>query len=243
MGKLKNYLHVLATRFKQFKRKRKNIRLIKDNLNTLEIHEESLGKLQLDVCGKNNHIRIGKIHGGAKSYIQIKIYGDSNDIFIDDIFLSDYLSITMGMDHPYFGPIQYSKLNIGKDTSIGNMEYLTYNSKSECIIGSNCMFAFNIIFYNTDTHAILDYSTNKLVNFVKGIRIGNHCWIGKDVNILKNSCIPDDCIVGSNAVVSSSFTKEHAVYAGNPAKLIKENRTWYPNGKQYGYIDNIALKE
>ena len=100
------------------------------------------------------------------------------------------------------------------------------------------MFSFDITIYNTDAHAILDYSTNNLVNYVNDIKISDHCWIGKEVNILKNTYIPKDCIIGANSVVCGKLKKEHAIYAGNPAVLVKENRTWDSNGKKYGYIDN-----
>lgn len=55
---------------------------------------------------------------------------------------------------------------------------------------------------------------------------------------MKNTSLAEDCIVGAFSVLSGKHGTSHAVYAGNPAKLVKVNRTWDPNGKKYGYIDN-----
>lgn len=75
-------------------------------------------------------------------------------------------------------PISNHYIEIKRETSIESLTYVTYNSNTGCIIGERCMLAFDIVIYNTDAHAILDYSTKKLINYVKGINIGNHCWIG-----------------------------------------------------------------
>lgn len=144
----------------------------------------------------------------------------------------------MGQRHDYFGNIENAQFTINKNTSIEDMKYITYNSNSKCIIGANCMFLFGITLDNTDAHAILDYKTKRLVNVVDGIYVGNHCWIGMNVTLLKNTVILDDCIIGAQSVVSGKLPVEHAVYAGNPVHLVKENRNWDANGKKYGYIEN-----
>lgn len=149
----------------------------------------------------------------------------------------------MGQRHDYFGDIENAQFTINKNTSIEDMKYITYNSNSKCIIVEKCMFSFGITLYNTDAHAILDYKTNRLVNFVDGIYVGNHCWVGMNATLLKNTIIPDDCIIGEQSVVSGRLPVEHSVYAGNPVRLVKENRTWDANGKKYGYIENALSKK
>ena len=118
------------------------------------------------------------------------------------------------------------------------MSYYTYNSYSYCIIGEKCMFSSEITLYNTDAHPVLDKDTLKVINRVKGISIGNHCWIGQKASILKNTMIPDECIVGYGAVVTGILKENNAAYAGNPAKCIKTNITWDSNGRKFGYIEN-----
>lgn len=100
------------------------------------------------------------------------------------------------------------------------------------------MFSSNITLFNTDAYPILDLQTQKVKNWVHGISIGNHCWLVEKSSVLKNSVIPNDCIIGYNAVVTGKLPKSHSIYAGNPARLIKSGVTWDSNGANYGYIEN-----
>ena len=106
------------------------------------------------------------------------------------------------------------------------------------------MFAFDINIYNTDAHPIFDVTSGKLINYVKGITIGNHCWVGAKSTILKNSVLPDNCILGWGSVYSgcpkdgqeADYT--NCAFAGNPAKMVKKGINWDSNGAKCGYIDN-----
>ena len=47
--------------------------------------------------------------------------------------------------------------------------------------------------------------------------------VGKGAYFLKNSKIPDGSIVAAKSIVTKAFDKKNGVYAGNPAKLAKQN--------------------
>ena len=100
------------------------------------------------------------------------------------------------------------------------------------------MFSSDITFYNTDAHPVMDKVTSRVINKVKGISIGNHCWIGQKASVLKNTTIPNDCVIGYGAVVSGTMKEEFAAYAGNPAKCVKTGIIWDSNGRKHGYIEN-----
>ena len=55
------------------------------------------------------------------------------------------------------------------------------------------------------------------------VHIGNHCWIGAKVVILKDVSIGDYCVIGAGSVVTKSFPRG-CVVAGVPAKLIRQNQ-------------------
>lgn len=175
---------------------------------------------------------------GNKAVINIHVFGDNNVIIIDKVRISKQLRIDIGLNHKNFGKVVNHQFEIGRETSIEDMWYCSYNSNSYCSIGKNCMISFDVILYNTDAHPVMDTKTMKLINKVKGISIGNHCWIGQKASILKNTIIPNDCIIGYGAVVSGILKEENAAYAGNPAKCVKTGITWDSNGRRYGYIDN-----
>ncbi len=82
----------------------------------------------------------------------------------------------------------------------------------------------------------MDAESGKILNSVREMKIGNHCWVGRNVTILKNTKLADDTIVGFGAVVSSSFAESHTAIAGNPAKVVKKGITWAQRAD--GYIEN-----
>lgn len=52
------------------------------------------------------------------------------------------------------------------------------------------------------------------------VRIGNHCWIGAKVTILKDVELADGCVVGAGAVMTRSFPA-NSIIAGVPARRIR----------------------
>ena len=92
-------------------------------------------------------------------------------------------------------------------------------------IGDDCRCSYNIELNCTDHHSIFDDEGN-LLNIGKNITVGNHVWICKDVRIMKNTNIPDGCIVAQGSIVTKKFEKGNCVIAGNPAKVAKENIYW-----------------
>ena len=93
-------------------------------------------------------------------------------------------------------------------------------------IGNNCMFANDIKIMPTDVHSIIDVNTNLPINFGGDIEIGNSVWICPNVSILKKSKIPNNCVVGSYSIVNKKLEYANSLYAGMPARCIKQNITW-----------------
>lgn len=52
--------------------------------------------------------------------------------------------------------------------------------------------------------------------------IGENCWIGRNVSILKGVTIGDNSIIAANSVVTKSVPA-NCIAAGNPAKVVKTN--------------------
>ena len=166
---LKNIIELIS-----FKKHRVYKKICKNNL--LNIENKS-SKITLDIKGKNNSIYIDKsLNKNVK--IIIRIYGDNNKIAINKgVDISRFLEITIGQEHKNFGKCNNTNFSIGENTSIESMTYLTFNCNTYCEIGKDCMISYNVTLYNTDAHPIFDIETGKIINKVKGIKIGNHCWL------------------------------------------------------------------
>lgn len=54
----------------------------------------------------------------------------------------------------------------------------------------------------------------------KAIIIGENCWIGRNVSILKGVTIGDNSVIAANSVVTKSIPA-NCIAAGNPAKVVK----------------------
>ena len=103
---------------------------------------------------------------------------------------------------------------------------LLLENNSEVIIGKECMILFGIEIRCSDDHSILDFNNNVL-NKAKSNVIGNNVWLCKDVLILKNTTIPDGCIVGTKSVVArKKFAQTNCGICGNPARVVKEGIHW-----------------
>jgi galactoside O-acetyltransferase len=104
---------------------------------------------------------------------------------------------------------------------------------TECVsVGKNVLIAHGCYITDTDGHSIdaqkrmLDVE-NRLAgkkdwDCVKSspIKIGDLCWIGPSVIILKGVSIGNGTIVGAGSVVTRSLP-EYVFAAGNPAKIIR----------------------
>lgn len=155
------------------------------------------------VVGTGNRIIINKnINISKKGIISISIFGNNNTLRLQKIDVLKQLSIGFGDSSI---PIDNATMEIGAGTSLWQLSMQTYNSNSAIKIGRDCMLSTGINIYHSDGHPVYDIQTGKILNKVGRLTIGDHVWIARDVLILKNVEIPDDCIVARNAVVTKKF--------------------------------------
>jgi acetyltransferase-like isoleucine patch superfamily enzyme len=114
-------------------------------------------------------------------------------------------------------------LNVGSNFKVTAETAIVCHNKIE--FGENCLLSWDILIMDTDSHSVIDSNGNKNT-MLKPIYIGNHVWIGCRATILKGSVIPNDCVIGANSVLNSKYEISNAIYAGSPAKLMKQNINW-----------------
>lgn len=169
-----------------------------------------------DIKGQNNKIIIGK---SCHIYdITFRVYGNNNRISIGS-------DVSMNKSLIHIGD-NFSRLKIGNHVSMEENAHIYALEGKVIDIGRDCMFASGITLFNSDSHPIFALASNEQVNKAKNIKIGKHVWLGQNVTCLKGVEICDDAIIGNGSLCTAGKYAHHCIYAGNPARLIKEGYRW-----------------
>jgi acetyltransferase-like isoleucine patch superfamily enzyme len=107
-------------------------------------------------------------------------------------------------------------IKIGSNTSINNFAIIYGNGGVE--IGSDCAIAHSVKIIKNHEIPVIDNPYGPATD--KFTRIGDFVWIGANVVIIDGVSVGNNAVIGANSFVNKDLT-ENAVYAGNPAKLIK----------------------
>lgn len=103
-----------------------------------------------------------------------------------------------------------AKIEIG-DNCFFNSD-CSLNSMGKITIGSDCLFGEGVKIYDHNHKFRNPNIPIKDQGFSVGtVSIGNHCWIGSNVVILKGASIGDDCVIGAGCIISSSILKNTIV--------------------------------
>lgn len=112
---------------------------------------------------------------------------------------------------------------IGKNTYINGGDILA-SPNATITIGENCLISY-FVHIRTDSHCFDD--SKKLIreqgHVERDINIGNDVWIGYGAQILSGVTVSDGCVIAAGAVLTRS-TEPYGVYAGVPARRIKNRR-------------------
>lgn len=115
-----------------------------------------------------------------------------------------------------------NNIYIGDNSYINAGGVFAASKNASITIGNNCLISYNV-FMRTDSHNYLD--KNELINKQgmneKSIVIGDDVWIGYGAMIMSGVNVANGCVIGANAVVTED-TEPYSVYAGVPARKIKE---------------------
>ena len=98
--------------------------------------------------------------------------------------------------------------------------------RENIIIGDNVLFGWSVSVRDSNGHTIYNIKDNSKDENTEAVIIGNHVWVGANVDILKGTEIANDCIVGYNSCVTKKFKDRNCTIAGYPAKIVRENVGW-----------------
>lgn len=166
---------------------------------------EPLFRARCEQAGKNLYLeRVPYIVGHAKIYLG------------DNVSISGALSVTSGrfVDEP--------ELIIGNDVFLGNGCKFTVNRRVK--IGNHVSIAGGTTIADSDGHPSNweDRADNAELGEeeMREVNIGDHVWIGRDVQILKGVTIGERAIIGAGSVVISDVPPDMTAM-GSPARLIR----------------------
>jgi acetyltransferase-like isoleucine patch superfamily enzyme len=108
---------------------------------------------------------------------------------------------------------------------MGPGQLAAVEGKSICI-GSGCLFSYDIEIRTSDSHSIIDKTTSERLNYAQDVVIGDNVWVCAHARILKGAYVAAHSIIGNSSIVGSSCKDPYSIYAGIPAKKIKENINW-----------------
>lgn len=182
--------------------------------NSLRFRGAFLYKTRIWVQGKNNIIHIASENRLNSCLIYVS--GNNCEIHIEKHCILTNLEIWIEDDG--------GKILIGKRTTIEGGHIASTEGKS-ITLGEDCMFSHGIEIRNGDSHSIFNFETNERINNAKSVEIENHVWLGADSKILKGAIVGEGSIISTSAVVTGAVEK-NTIYAGIPAKKVKENIYW-----------------
>lgn len=110
-------------------------------------------------------------------------------------------------------------LIVNENTFFNNGISINCHAKIE--IGTNCLFGENVKIYDHN-HKFRD--KNQPIAHqgysVGNVLIGNNCWIGSNVVILKGVTIGDNVVVGANCVIAENILSNTIVKTNNTLEKI-----------------------
>ena len=118
------------------------------------------------------------------------------------------------------GPKAY--LKIGDNVGMSSVAIVC---QERLIIGNHVKIGGNVVIYDTDFHSThsadrKQVESDRANTLSKSVNIGDNVFIGAHTTILKGVSIGSNSIVGACSVVTKSIP-ENQIWAGNPAKFIK----------------------
>lgn len=92
--------------------------------------------------------------------------------------------------------------------TIGERTYFNEGTMISCLesvsIGAGCRFGPNVKVFDND-HKFSARDGVSQEHETTPITIGNHCWLGANVIILRGSKIGDNCVIGAGCVVKGTI--------------------------------------
>ena len=97
----------------------------------------------------------------------------------------------------------------------------TISSFQRVSIGRECVIADRVMLIDFD-HGVVEVERpiRQQGIYKRDVRVGNNVWVGYGACFLRGTTTGDNCIVGTNTIVTKDIP-DNAVVAGAPARLVR----------------------
>lgn len=164
-------------------------------------------------CFYGEKVRIWTLQSSGSFTFDIT-YNTIDTVIIESVNFRKYCSIRMR---------NKAYLHIGKGVFFNS--FCSINCFDNIKIGDNCIFGENVKMYDHD-HIFTSLKVPFRDQGYKSspIVIGNNCWIGSNVTILKGVTIGDNVVISSDAKITENIPSDTIVKS--TSNLIIENIRW-----------------
>lgn len=110
-------------------------------------------------------------------------------------------------------------VKIGKNTFFNN--YCSINAHGKIVIGSDCLFGESVKIYDHNHIFNTEIKTNEQSYRVGEVVVGNNCWIGSNVIILKGANIGDNCTISAGCIIKNKVPNNSLVRIDEKKQIIE----------------------
>ncbi len=115
-------------------------------------------------------------------------------------------------------------IEIGHNSHINQFCCIWCGKNSKIFLGDNLLMGPSVKIFSTNHGYSLDTPMTFQPSQEADIIVGDDCWLGANVVVLKGVKIPNGCIIAAGSVVTKSLPEEYCIYGGIPAKKIKSRK-------------------
>ena len=125
-----------------------------------------------------------------------------------------------------------AKIIVKENASITFGDHFILNGDTKLIarknitFGNDCLLSWGGLIMDTDFHSL--YTTDdiekKTINEDREAHIGNHCWLGCNVIVMKGVNLADNTIVSAGSVIKKMHVTPNCILVGD--EVVKEKINW-----------------
>jgi acetyltransferase-like isoleucine patch superfamily enzyme len=115
--------------------------------------------------------------------------------------------------------VHEGELEIGAKTVLG--QECTISAFQRISIGRECVVADRVMLIDFD-HGVVEVERpiREQGIYKRDVRVGHNCWVGYGACVLRGATVGDNCVIGTNSVITHDVPA-NAVVAGAPARVLR----------------------